>query len=348
MTYAVKNVIDMLVLIIRQHLNNFIFVTFTIIIVNYNAGNYLKECLNALCSQTYKKFSVILVDNHSEDNSCRYALEESSINYPLSLIRLQSNIGFAAANNLAAKEAQTEYIITLNPDAFPAEDWLEKIADAVKKHPSVDMFGSTQVFADNPSKVDGFGDSYSIYGIGWRSYHKADLNKIPDSDRYVIAPCAAGAVYRRDKFIICGGFDEDFFCYAEDLDLGIRMHLLGSNCIQVRSAIIKHVGSGVTGRRSSFTVYHGLRNQFWIFFKNTPSILLPILIPFFLSGQLSMLVKYSIGGCGKDAFKAYKDALLNIKLILRKRKSIQKLRKISLIRYIALQYISPISVLLRK
>ena len=87
----------------------------------------------------------------------------------------------------------------------------------------------------------------------------------------IFAPCAAAALYRRAAFLEAGGFDEHFFCYMEDVDLGFRLRLLGYRCGYAPAAIVHHVGSGTTGARSPFTVYHGHRNLVWTYVKNMPT-----------------------------------------------------------------------------
>ncbi len=101
----------------------------------------------------------------------------------------------------------------------------------------------------------------------------------PEPEREVFSACAAAALYRRDVFEALGGLDEDFFCYMEDVDLGFRLRLAGWGCTYVPTAVVHHVGSATSGRRSHFTTYHGHRNLVWVFFKNMPGALLWLYLP---------------------------------------------------------------------
>ena len=95
----------------------------------------------------------------------------------------------------------------------------------------------------------------------------------------VFAACAAAALYRRDAFEALGGFEERFFCYYEDVDLGFRLRLAGGRCVLEPRAIVRHVGSASSGQVSGFAEYHGTRNRLWTFLRDMPTALMPIALP---------------------------------------------------------------------
>lgn len=269
---------------------------FSIIIVNYNGGDYLRCALQSLQTQTVTDFEVFVVDNASSDSSLadvvkKYggdtAVERQTLSLPLSscpkqnvqlhVLAMNENLGFAAANNLAAESASGEWLVLLNPDAEADAHWLEELANAAARHPDTTMFASAQFDLHNPDLLDGVGDAYFICGIPWRGGFGHPKTELP-AEGTCFSPCGAGAMYRRDLFLDHGGFDERFFCYCEDVDLGFRLRLAGENCVFIPSAIIHHAGGGVAGRASEFSLYHGARNRFWTYIKNMP---LRILIPTF-------------------------------------------------------------------
>ena len=103
-------------------------------------------------------------------------------------------------------------------------------------------------------------------------------------------------------------FDEDFFCYLEDVDLGFRLRLLGERCVQVRRAEVLHVGSAITGQFSDFSVFHSYRNRIWLFWNNLPWPLLVVLAPLqllaivvALLGTAETVLATAIGGCWRDS-----------------------------------------------
>jgi len=205
--------------------------------------------IDALAAQSLAYFEAIIVDNDSSDGSAK-ALRLPDDRFRVHLA--DANLGFAAANNLAAADCKAPWIATLNPDAIAGKTWLEELRGATLRHPDVRMFGSTQLDARKPDRVDGFGDVYSVFGTAWRGASGFPVSTLPPDDREVFAPCAAAALYARDAYLAAGGFDESFFCYLEDVDLGFRLALRGERCIQVRRAEVKHFGS-VTATSSSST-----------------------------------------------------------------------------------------------
>jgi len=242
-----------------------------VIIVNHNAGPLLQNCLDALAAQSLAAFEAIVVDNASSDGSAEdLRLPDDRFR----LILAGANLGFAAANNRAAADCKAPWIATLNPDTVASEAWLEELRRATLRHPGVKMFGSTQLDARKPDRVDGFGDVYSIFGTAWRGASGSPVSALPPDDREVFAPCAAAALYDRDAYLAAGGFDEGFFCYLEDVDLGFRLVLRGERCIQVRRAEVKHFGSVSAGEDSDFFVFHSQRNRLWVLAKNVPSPLI--------------------------------------------------------------------------
>ncbi len=248
-----------------------------VVIVNYNGGLWLQQTVDALSVQTCANFEAVIVDNASSDDSLK------SLRLPdsrFSVLEAGGNIGFAAGCNLGASGATTPWLAMLNPDALAAPDWLCRLKEATKRYPGAASFGSTQLMHEDPVKLDGGGDNYSIYGIAWRGgYGDAVFS---DRDRRVMSACAAASLYRRDVFEAMGGFETSFFCYLEDVDLGFRIRLAGYDVIQVADAVVRHVGSTSTGRASPFTLRHSARNGIWLMLRCLPLPLLVFALPLHL------------------------------------------------------------------
>ncbi|MBL0320017.1 MAG: glycosyltransferase family 2 protein [Alphaproteobacteria bacterium] len=296
-----------------------------VIIVNYNAGDYLKRCLECVLLQSFTDFEVILVDNASQDGSINQLPQDTR----LKLIRSTTNLGFAAANNVGALQTDAPWIACLNPDAFPAKDWLQQLMFATIRFPKIMMFGSTQINANRPSELDGAGDVYHIFGIPYRGHYRWPLSTLPATGE-TFAPCAAAALYNHEIFREAGGFDESFFCYGEDVDLGFRFRWLGQQAVQVREAVVYHVGSAIAGQNSVFQTYYGVRNRIWTWLKNMPLLLMPISLPPLIIMHGLLGVKAVRLGHGLPFLKAIKDALWGMEPVLQKRKLIQSSRKVSI------------------
>ena len=293
----------------------------SVIIVNYNGGEWLPRCVAALAAQSEAAFEAFIVDNGSSDGSIE-ALPKLDARFEV--ILAGENLGFAAGNNLASKQARAEYLVMLNPDAFARKDWLEKLINEVTAT-DITMVGSLQYMALEPDVLDGAGDFYHASGLAWRGGFGHPASSAPTQALEAFAPCGAGALYHRETFLRLGGYDERFFCYHEDVDLGYRMRLAGGRCVQSASAIIDHVSSGIAGRASEFAVYHGTRNRIWTFFKNMPLPLLLLLLPAHLGMNLFVLLWAGLrSGRFKPTLRGIRDGITGLPSILRSRREVAR------------------------
>ncbi len=300
-----------------------------VIIVNWNAGAYLKRCVLSLSKQIVPPSEVIVVDNASTDSSAD-GLEEC---YPdAKVIRLGQNIGFAAANNYAARltSGDCNWLALLNPDAFPEPDWLESLTDAVRMHPEYKFFGSRLMNANQPSMIDGTGDINHISGLVWRDSHENEANVSMFKMKEIFSPCGAAALYSKEAFVEANGFDEDYFCYVEDVDLGFRLRLLGYRCLFVPESLVYHIGSATTGDGSDFSIYHGHRNLVWTYFKNMPGVFFWLFLPLHILLNFFSIIWFGLRGKFSVILRSKVDAFRGIPRMWKKRRVIQKKRKASL------------------
>ncbi len=294
-----------------------------VLIVNWNAGAYLPSALSALAQQSRPADRIVVVDNASTDGS-REAIAQSA---GVELIALDENVGFAAGNNIGAEAvADCDWLAFLNPDAFPQPDWLERLMRAVEEHPGITMFASELRLASDPSKLDGAGDAYHVSGLPWRIAH-GELAPTNDAvPREVFSPCGAAALVHRDTFNEAHGFDPTFFCYLEDVDLAFRLRLLGHRCLYVPGAVVHHVGSGTTGTRSAFAIYHGHRNLVWTWVKNMPGWRMWLYAPQHILLTLVSLFRFSAISHGRTLVRAKIDALTGLGRALSERRKVQRTR----------------------
>lgn len=262
--------------------------------------------MESVQAQSFTDYECFIVDNGSEDGSLERLPE---LDARFTIMALGENTGFARGNNLAAKDANGDWIALLNPDAFARTDWLENLLAATEIAPNVTMVGSTQYMALEDNVFDGLGDYYHAFGLAWRAGFGKTTH--PIETREAFGPCGAGAFYHSKTFARLGGFDERFFCYHEDVDLAYRMRLDGGICIQSAEAIIDHVSSGISGRASDFAVYHGTRNRIWTFVKNTPFTLACILFPIHILMNIFILFWALFRpGRFKPTWRGIKDSLI--------------------------------------
>ena len=300
----------------------------SVILVTWNSGVYLPNCLSALAAQSLSDFEVIVIDNKSTDDSMLQA-EKGWPELHLIIQYLDANFGFAIANNLGVHLARGKWIALLNADAFPEPDWLEKLLNAAEQNPQYSMFSSRQIQYNLPDYLDGAGDAYHVSGLAWRNYYNYPANEYGVMQKEVFSPCAAAALYSREEFLKVDGFDEDYFSYFEDVDLGFRLRLSGAKCLYVPDAVVRHVGSASTGKRSDFSVYYGYRNLIWTFIKDMPSPYIWLFFPLHVSTLIFFFLYLTARGQGKAISRAIWDALYGLPNVLAKRKHIQKDIKIN-------------------
>jgi len=294
----------------------------SVIVSVWNSHLTLFQCLACLDSQIYKDFEIIIVDNGSTDG----ALEELK-KYPrnnLYLKGLGRNEGFAVANNIGARLARGRWLALLNPDAFPEPNWLEQLLRAAEEHSEFAFFASRQIQANSPELLDGAGDAYHVSGLAWRRYYNRQAENLGLQPEEVFSACGAAAVYSREDFLQAGGFDEDYFSYFEDVDLGFRLRLRGKKCLYIPQAVVYHVGSASTGKRSDFSVYYGYRNLIWTFIKNMPSPFIWLYLPLHIGTLLFFAIFLTFRGQGRVIWRAILDAYLGMPKIIAKRQMIHK------------------------
>lgn len=296
-----------------------------VVIVNYNGGDYLSRCLESVQQQTLKPRRILVMDNASSDGSalaCAARFPEVEFHH------MGANLGFAVANNRAAALCDDcRWLALLNPDAYALPDWLARLMDGTVRHPDCAMFASCMLYAPDPSLIDDFGLAYNTGGISWPRHRGSALDSVGRQPPEVFAPSGGAALYLRSAFIDAGGFDERFFCYYEDIDLGFRLRLYGHRCALLPEAIVHHTSSALTGgQQGDFTIYHAHRNMIWVFVKNMPSIHLWRFLPMHVLMNVAIVISFARKGRGKLLLRTKWDALRALPDVWRERRRIQQLR----------------------
>ena len=211
----------------------------SIIILNYNAGKLLLNCIDSVFKSTYQNFEVIVVDNLSTDNShvrCKEKFEK------IQLIENKENLGYCEGNNIGIRNANGEFIIILNPDTIVEPNWLNHLMSAYNK------FGEglyqPKFFSLNEKLViQSTGNMLHIFGFGFaRDKGKIDNEKIKSIEKinYASGTCLFTSKIVLDKI---GLLDPFLFLYHDDLDLGWRAAHIGINSFYVPKSIIYHAES---------------------------------------------------------------------------------------------------------
>lgn len=202
----------------------------SVIIVNYNTADLIVDCLNSIASQQGVNFEVILVDNASGDRSPDIVKND----YPwVNLLANKDNVGFAKANNQALKICNGRYVYYLNPDTRVRPGAFEHIVSFMDSHSEVGLAGTRIV---NP---DGSLQSSVEFRYPGQRHAKQELEGLKGEIAWVLG---ASMIGRRDLLEALDGFDERFFLYGEDLDLGLRVRKAGWFISYIQDAVVVHWG----------------------------------------------------------------------------------------------------------
>jgi GT2 family glycosyltransferase len=313
----------------------------SVIIPNWNGKHFLIECLDSLKEQTFRDFETILVDNGSTDGSAEFAKDRYG--EFIRIIRNKKNLGFTGGNNVGIEAARGEYIVLLNNDTWADPGWLEELAKATSSDRPIGMWASKVYSYYKRNQIEAVGELIYWDGLG-RSKGQYELERGQyDEKEEIFFPPGCGGMYRKTVFEEIGVFDEDFFAYADDVEIGIRARLAGWKGLYVPRAVIYHKNSGTGGQYSPFKAFYVERNRFWITIKYFPLPLL-LLSPFFTiyrfifqaygalthRGAAGQFTKnYSLWRLLWILMKAYGSGLHGLPNMWRKRRIAKALRKIS-------------------
>lgn len=300
---------------------------FAALIVNWNSLALLRGCLHCLLNQEIVVPDVFVLDNGGQEP----IPDEIIADFPaVRFFKSESNLGFAGGNNYLFERTRSyPWIALVNPDAFLRADWFCVMHRAIDAHPGFSWFASRLIQANRRDTLDGEGDALHVSGLAWRVRNGSPVNGGAKKSTEVFSACAAAALYSRAALDASGTFDENFFCYFEDVDLGFRLRLAGYRCLLVPQAVAYHVGSASVGRHSDFAVYHGHRNLVWTYVKNMPGALFWIFLPAHLMLNFISVVWFFMMGKGRLILQAKKDALQGLPHMWEKRRRIQKQRCVS-------------------
>lgn len=281
----------------------------TVVIPNFNGRQYLGDCLRSLLKQSFQDFEIIIVDNGSEDGSQDYIRH----NWPqVKLIELDSNTGFANAVNVGIKAADSRYVFLLNDDTMCEEEVLRNLVRVMDNKKKLFSAQAKMLQMKQPHNIDDCGDLYCALGWAFSPGRDADNSHFCRRES-VTSACAGAAIYRKEYFDEVGYFDEEHFCYLEDVDIGYRARLKGYANVMEPTAIVYHVGSASSGSRyNEFKVELATANNLFLIYKNMPGFqvfinALPIAI-----GLGIKFAFYSKRGLGKAHIKGIMDGFAKI------------------------------------
>ena len=238
----------------------------SIIIVNWNGLEHLKICLSAVIKQTYDNYEVLIVDNGSSDSSVDFVKTK----YPqIRVLELESNFGFDIGNIRGFERANGEYIVLLNNDTKPRENWLEEAVKVAESDIYIGIVGCVMLRWDS-LVVDTAGDGCTWAGVGYKMYSGKKYSELPDKiDAF--GACAGAALYKRTMIEDIGFLDEKFFMNLEDVDISYRARIHGYRIAIAKNSLVDHRVSASVSKMSALNTFYASRNIELVWWKNTPS-----------------------------------------------------------------------------
>ncbi len=232
------------------------------------ADSRLRECVESLGRQTRRDFEVIVVDNSGQGLARRSGAAAGA-----RIIENARNAGFGAAVNQGFQASEAPYLATLNDDAIAHPRWLEMLVCALEGRPDAGM-GASQVRFFGEKRLDSAGMLIARDGSSKQRGHGRPPEDFPVPEE-VLFPSGSAALYRRTMLEQIGSFDDDFFLYCEDTDLGLRARWGGWKCLYVPEALVEHHYSHSAGPASGLKAYYVERNRLFVLVKNFPAGMLP-------------------------------------------------------------------------
>jgi GT2 family glycosyltransferase len=216
-------------------------------VVNWNRRELLRACLESLTRQADVSFEIIVVDNGSSDGSADLAANE----FGARVIRNSENRGFCAANNQGIAAARGEFVALLNNDAEAEPGWLAALHRACSKRSGIGMAASKILVWEDPRRIDKA--AHLIFPDGQnrgRGSGALDTGQF-DREEEALWPDGCAAMYRTEMLRQIGGFDEDFFAYGDDAELGLRARIVGWTCVYAPDAVVRHHRGSTMGKGSA-------------------------------------------------------------------------------------------------
>jgi GT2 family glycosyltransferase len=299
----------------------------SVVIPNWNGLQHLPTCLDSLRRQTYPRVEVIVADNNSHDESVTLMERE----YPeVRVLVLEENLGYTGGVNAGIEAAGGDILAVLNNDTETDPRWLEELWSALERHPEVGSVTSKILLFDERTIFNSTGDLYSTNGIPVnRGVWQEDEGQFDQEDK-VFSPCGGAFAVRRSMLTELAErgqgdpFDEDFFSYCEDVDLGWRGQLAGYECLYAPTAVVYHRLSATGGGK--IASYYTGRNFIYVLAKDYPGSLFKKHWRRIILAQLRITweaLRAWRGEAARATIRGQLSGLWNLPRLLRKRRAVQ-------------------------
>ena len=232
----------------RLHLSESKLPQVSIVIVNYNGGDLLQDCVGSIVKFT-QSFEIILVDNASTDGSSQRLGEL----FPrVRIVRNDQNLGFAKANNIGLRQSRGRYVVLMNPDVFVTEDWLDRLASCMGKDPRIAV--ATPKLLRRDGILDSTGHVFRFIRLEARNRGEEEADHGQYDNLTELLSCDfACSIIRREVITQIGLLDDSIFLDHEDIDFCLRARIAGWRVVFCPYSIVYHRRGGSRPRAGSRT-----------------------------------------------------------------------------------------------
>jgi GT2 family glycosyltransferase len=297
----------------------------SIIIVNYNAGRDLEECISALEEHTSLPHEVIVVDNNSTDGSMDGLKERHP---DVHIISSETNVGYACGINLGAAQARGEYLVIFNPDVIVKRNWLAPLVNFLREHPKVGAVTPRILLHENPFVLNALGQNIHFTGLGFNRKLNQPSSQA-DREPVRVSGVQGGAfVMPSGVFRQIGGMNESYFLYHEDVELSLRLALAGYHIYTVPGSVVSHKYH----LHMTPDKLHWLERHRWMTLLTTYQASTLLVLTFLLLLTEAMMAGYCLlrgGAYLRAKAKAIQWVFVNLGRIRSIRKKTQSLRRVS-------------------
>jgi GT2 family glycosyltransferase len=264
----------------------------SIVIPNHNGARYLENCLRSLLAQSYTNMEIVVVDNASIDQSARIALDVAP---QAILLRQYRNLGFAGGANAGIRASHGDWVAILNNDTEAAKDWLAECVRGIQNHPDAAFLACRILEFFDRNRLYSAGDCFLRAGIGYRRGQEQQDCEEFQRECEIFSASGCAALYHRTVLEEVGDFDERFFAYLEDVDLGLRLQAAGHRGYYVPRAEVYHYGAATSGGEfSRLAVRLRTRNSLLLMLKSMPGRFLLRCLPMICISQLFWLLRAAV------------------------------------------------------
>jgi len=298
----------------------------TFVVLTWNGRSLLEVVLPSIFAQTSRGFAVHVVDDGSTDDSQGYVERE----WPQAVFFAHdANVGLTANMGRALDTVTTGFVALLNNDLELDPNWLAEMLAALECHPDAAAADCRMLNFYDRTLIDGAGDllDYAMQP-GRRGHGEPAAGRYEEVEEIFCVSFGA-ALLRARAIDDVGPLDNDLVAYYDDFDWGFRARLLGYTAIYVPTAIAYHMGSTTTNRDPGRWTHLFPRNRIYLIVKNLPGALLVRYLPRIVVAEVSWLGRDLRRGHGRNHLKALWQAFLMLPLALRKRREIQRSRRVS-------------------